>query len=418
MSETIVELVNVSKEYSSGAGVVHALRDVNLTIHEGEFVAVVGASGSGKSTLMNILGCLDRPTRGTYRLARVDVGHRSNDARALVRNRLIGFIFQGFNLLPRTTALENCELPLQYRGHPAAVRRRRAVAALGQVGLGDRAHHTPNQLSGGQQQRVAIARALVTDPPLLLADEPTGNLDTRTSLEVLALLQKLNKEHGITIVLVTHERDIAACASRVVTMRDGRIVADVPHDSPLDAAAALEALPPPQAAEAEPTANLDSLERWRETLGGPVPFGVYAAMLGAGISGALAGALYDGLVLGQSVPLIVALSMLGAETWVGARLGAKRQGRPLTPDQRGRVAMVYTCAVSLPVGALVLWFFVHKLSTSLQHGIDQLSSVGVALVLALSLLGLSLLGLLRYLLLTLFAPSPRATRGHVVGESP
>ena len=193
-TENIVVLQNVSKDYPSGAGVVRAMRDVDLTIARGEFVAIVGTSGSGKSTMMNILGCLDRPTRGTYTLASLEVGNRSNDGRALVRNRLIGFIFQGFNLLSRTTALENVELPLQYRGVGGAQRRKRAIRALEQVGLGERMHHTPSQLSGGQQQRVAIARALVTDPPLLLADEPTGNLDTRTSLEVLALLQKLNRE--------------------------------------------------------------------------------------------------------------------------------------------------------------------------------------------------------------------------------
>ncbi len=229
----IIELSNVSKEYDTGGSLVRAMRDVDLTIAHGEFVAIVGTSGSGKSTMMNILGCLDRPTRGTYTLAGIDVGSRAGDSRAIVRNRVIGFIFQGFNLLSRTTALENVELPLQYRGVSARERRRRATAALTSVGLEGRLDHTPNQLSGGQQQRVAIARALVTDPPLLLADEPTGNLDTRTSLEVLALLQRLNRDRGITIVLVTHERDIAACASRVVTMRDGRIVTDVVQDEPI-----------------------------------------------------------------------------------------------------------------------------------------------------------------------------------------
>src|SRR5580658_83113 len=223
--EPIVLLSNVSKDYDTGGGLVHAMRDVSLRIGHGEFVAIVGTSGSGKSTMMNILGCLDRPTRGTYTLC------------AIVRNRVIGFIFQGFNLLPRTTALENCELPLQYRGVGARQRRRRAQEALAAVGLADRMDHKPNQLSGGQQQRVAIARALVTSPPLLLADEPTGNLDTRTSLEVLALLQRLNRERGISIILVTHERDIAACASRVVTMKDGRIVTDVVQ-APMDAGAA------------------------------------------------------------------------------------------------------------------------------------------------------------------------------------
>ncbi len=237
--DALITLDGVSKDYVGGGGVVHALRDVDITIEHGEFVAIVGQSGSGKSTLMNILGCLDRPTRGTHTLAEIEVGERTNDARAIVRNRLIGFIFQGFNLLPRTTALENVELPLQYRGVSASERRRRAQASLAAVGLADREHHTPNQLSGGQQQRVAIARALVSDPPLLLADEPTGNLDTRTSLEVLALLQRLNRERGITICLVTHEQDIAACASRVCTFRDGRMVTDVRQEKPLDAAAEL-----------------------------------------------------------------------------------------------------------------------------------------------------------------------------------
>ena len=222
----IIELRGVEKDYVSVGGTVHALRDVNLAIRAGEFVAVVGQSGSGKSTLMNVLGCLDRPTRGDYLLEGIEVGARGNDARAIVRNRLVGFIFQGFNLLPRTSALENVELPLQYRGVGMRERRRRALAALEQVGLGDRVHHTPNALSGGQQQRVAIARALVTSPALVLADEPTGNLDSRTSDDVLALLQKLNREDGITLVLVTHEHDVAQCASRVITMRDGRVVSD------------------------------------------------------------------------------------------------------------------------------------------------------------------------------------------------
>jgi putative ABC transport system ATP-binding protein len=193
--------------------------------------------------MMNIIGCLDRPTRGRYILDDLDVTERSNDQRAVVRNRLIGFVFQGFNLLPRTTALENVELPLVYRGVGAAERRKRALVALGSVGLADRLHHTPNQLSGGQQQRVAIARALVTEPPLLLADEPTGNLDTRTSLEVLGLLQNLNENKGITIVLVTHEPDIAACAKRVITMRDGRVKTDLVNAVQHDAHRALAELP-------------------------------------------------------------------------------------------------------------------------------------------------------------------------------
>jgi putative ABC transport system ATP-binding protein len=227
----LVELEGIGKEYASGPELVQALSGVTLAIGTGELVAIVGASGSGKSTLMNILGCLDRPTEGTYRLAGVDVTSRSSDERAIVRNRLIGFVFQGFNLLPRTTALENVELPLVYRGIGRRERRRRAEHALLQVGLADRAGHTPSQLSGGQQQRVAIARALVTEPPLLLADEPTGNLDTRTSLEILAILQTLVFESGITLALVTHEPDIAACATRIITVKDGRIAGDTPNAS-------------------------------------------------------------------------------------------------------------------------------------------------------------------------------------------
>jgi putative ABC transport system ATP-binding protein len=241
-SDPIIELSSVSKDYATEAVVVHALRSVDLVIERGEFVAIVGQSGSGKSTMMNIIGCLDRPSSGRYVLDGIDVTERSNDARAIVRNRLIGFVFQGFNLLPRTTALENVELPLVYRGIGTRDRRARAIKALSQVNLADRLHHTPNQLSGGQQQRVAIARALVTEPPLLLADEPTGNLDTRTSLEVLGLLQQLNRA-GITICLVTHEPDIAACASRVVQMRDGRVKSDTRNERPHDALAALAELP-------------------------------------------------------------------------------------------------------------------------------------------------------------------------------
>jgi putative ABC transport system ATP-binding protein len=240
--EPLIDLAGVSKDYRSEAAIVRALRTVDLSIGRGDFVAIVGQSGSGKSTMMNIIGCLDRPTAGQYTLDGIDVTVRSNDARAIVRNRLIGFIFQGFNLLPRTTALENVELPLIYRGIGGAERKLRARRALEQVGLDDRMHHTPNQLSGGQQQRVAVARALVTEPPLLLADEPTGNLDTRTSFEVLDLLQRLNKA-GITVVLVTHEHDIAACARRVVRMRDGRIQSDTTAHARIDAGQALAALP-------------------------------------------------------------------------------------------------------------------------------------------------------------------------------
>ncbi len=247
MSDVLVDLDHVEKDYVSGPNVVRALRDVSLQINTGDMVAIVGTSGSGKSTMMNIIGCLDRPTRGSYKLDGIDVGRRSNDARAIVRNRLIGFIFQGFNLLARTTALENVELPLIYRGVSAAERRTRAMRVLAQVGLEGRVHHTPNQLSGGQQQRVAIARALVTDPPLLLCDEPTGNLDSRTSYEVLGLLQRLNRENNITVIIVTHERDIAECARRIVTVRDGQIKSDLVDHHQSNAQQLLEELgPPPQ----------------------------------------------------------------------------------------------------------------------------------------------------------------------------
>ena len=242
MATTLIALDGIVKDYATEAVVVRARRRVDLNVDHGEFVAIVGQSGSGKSTMMNIIGCLDRPTAGRYTLDGIDVTHRSNDARAIVRNRLIGFVFQGFNLLPRTTAIENVELPLVYRGVAPKERRDRARAALAAVGLENRQHHTATQLSGGQQQRVAIARAIVTEPPLLLADEPTGNLDTRTSLEVLSLLQDLNRR-GITIVLVTHEPDIAACASRVVRMRDGDIESDTRNESAVDAREALAALP-------------------------------------------------------------------------------------------------------------------------------------------------------------------------------
>ncbi len=242
-AQPLIELQQIGKDYVTEAVTVRALRSVTLTIVKGEFVAMIGQSGSGKSTMMNIIGCLDRPTRGNYILDGIEVGARSNDARAVVRNHLIGFVFQGFNLLPRTTAQENVELPLVYRGVGAGERARRAKQALDSVGLGNRMHHTPNQLSGGQQQRVAIARALVTEPPLLLADEPTGNLDTRTSLEVLDLLQRLNQTQGITIVLVTHEHDIAACAGRVIEMRDGRVRRDERNEHPLNAAQAIANLP-------------------------------------------------------------------------------------------------------------------------------------------------------------------------------
>jgi putative ABC transport system ATP-binding protein len=238
----IIVTEGLTKDYHLGPHTVHALRGVSVTIEPGEFVAVMGPSGSGKSTFMNLLGCLDTPTAGEYVLDGERVGGLSADELARIRNARIGFVFQQFNLLPRTTALENVELPLLYAGHSARERRARARARLAAVGLADREAHHPSQLSGGQQQRVAIARALVNDPAVILADEPTGNLDTRTSVEVLALLQRLNRE-GLTIVLVTHELDIAAYASRSLTFRDGRLRSDERTVEPRDAAATLAELP-------------------------------------------------------------------------------------------------------------------------------------------------------------------------------
>jgi putative ABC transport system ATP-binding protein len=222
---TLIHIDRMTKVYPLGDMEVHALRGVSVEIHRGEFVAIMGASGSGKSTFMNILGCLDKPTRGTYRLEQIDVSGLTRDALAQIRNSKIGFVFQGFNLLSRTSAIENVELPLLYCSMPNKERVSRAVAALQQVGLGDRIHHYPNQLSGGQQQRVAIARALVNDPSILLADEPTGNLDSRTSVEVMGIFQELN-DRGMTVILVTHESDIASFAKRHIVFRDGKIRSD------------------------------------------------------------------------------------------------------------------------------------------------------------------------------------------------
>ncbi len=223
----LLELRDVFKVYHLGDVEVAALRGVSVDVDEHEFVAVMGASGSGKSTFMNIVGCLDQPTRGTYRLGGVAVSTLSGDERAAIRNRQLGFVFQHFNLLARTTARENVELPLVYAGVPVAEQRVRADAALQAVGLGGREAHMPSQLSGGQQQRVAIARALVNHPSLVLADEPTGNLDTETSTEIMELLTRLHRDQGVTIVLVTHEPDIAQYAGRRITFRDGQIVSDV-----------------------------------------------------------------------------------------------------------------------------------------------------------------------------------------------
>lgn len=222
----VIELSQVTKVYGEGEGEVRAMRGVDLTINAGEFVAVMGPSGSGKSTCMNILGCLDTPTSGRYRFLGVPVGEMSADQRALLRRNYLGFVFQGFNLLSRTTALENVELPLIYRHIPAEERHARARKALQEVGLAGRESHVPNQLSGGQQQRVAIARAIVSQPRVLFADEPTGNLDTATSTDIMKLLTALNQERGITIAMVTHEPDIAAWTRRIVRFRDGSIESD------------------------------------------------------------------------------------------------------------------------------------------------------------------------------------------------
>jgi putative ABC transport system ATP-binding protein len=222
----LIRFDRVAKIYGKGETEVRALAGVNLTIDDGEFVAIMGPSGSGKSTAMNILGCLDTPTSGRYYFRAVDVSKLNRSQRALLRRNYIGFVFQGFNLLKRTTARENLELPLIYRGEPAALRKKRALHALGLVGLADRADHTSSELSGGQQQRVAIARALVTEPAVIFADEPTGNLDSARSHEIMKLLSDLNKTRGITIVLVTHEEDIAAYASRQIRFRDGHIASD------------------------------------------------------------------------------------------------------------------------------------------------------------------------------------------------
>jgi len=242
-AQPVIQLDHIHKIYTMGDVEVHALRGVSLTIREGEFVAIMGASGSGKSTTMNIIGCLDRPSRGTYILDSQDVSKMSKDERADIRCQKIGFVFQGFNLLARTSALENVELPMLYAGVASAQRDQRAMEALAAVGLAGRERNHPNQLSGGQQQRVAVARALVNNPALILADEPTGNLDSRTSVEVMEVFQRLNRERGITLVLVTHEPDIAQYAQRIVVFKDGRIKKDYQIDKQRDAAEELSRLP-------------------------------------------------------------------------------------------------------------------------------------------------------------------------------
>ena len=239
----VMRTEGLTKVFTMGKTKVHALDGVDLTVHKGEMIAIIGASGSGKSTLMNIIGCLDYPTEGTYYLDGVQIEHMSRSRLADIRNQKIGFVFQGFNLLARTTALENVELPLLYDRSGAKLNiRSMAREALERVGLGDRMDHEPNELSGGQQQRVAIARALVSSPAILLADEPTGNLDSRTSIEVLALFQELHAQ-GITILLVTHERDISQCADRIIELHDGRIIRDEPIRNRRFAAEELKGLP-------------------------------------------------------------------------------------------------------------------------------------------------------------------------------
>ncbi len=239
----VIKLDHIHKTYTMGDVEVHALRGISLEIKPGEFVAIMGTSGSGKSTTMNIVGCLDRPTKGTYILDGQDVSAMSKDQRADVRNRKIGFVFQGFNLLSRTSAIENVELPMLYAGVETVERRRRAKEALVSVGLAGRELNHPNQLSGGQQQRVAIARSLVNQPALILADEPTGNLDSRTSVEVMEIFQRLNRERGITMILVTHEHDIADYANRVLVFKDGKIKKDYAIEQPRNAAEELKQMP-------------------------------------------------------------------------------------------------------------------------------------------------------------------------------
>jgi putative ABC transport system ATP-binding protein len=396
----VIELLGVSKDYHSDGGVVRALRDTTLTVTRGEFVALVGTSGSGKSTMMNILGCLDRPTRGVYRLAGFEVGERAADSRALIRNRLIGFIFQGFNLLSRTSALENVELPLLYRGVSRSERRARALAALEAVGLGKRVKHKPNELSGGQQQRVAIARALVTSPPMILADEPTGNLDTRTSYEVLAFLQRLNRERRITIVLVTHEPDIAACAGRIISMRDGRIVSDVQNE-PTDADALLRALPPTAAASAfSSTMAIGDRPAARRV---KIPASVYASMLVGATAGLACGVAYDKWVIASPAwwPLLL-FSVVGE--CIAGEGAARKPLKRLGPALAARIAIPYTVVLSLVFAGLAIW----KTAWWPKALTARLASLGPAEIAAASgiaVLCLATAALLRSLLLTALSPS-------------
>ncbi|MCW2118575.1 ABC transporter ATP-binding protein [Flavobacterium sp. 7A] len=244
MSKDIIKIENLKREFTMGTETVHALKGISFTIQEGEFVTIMGSSGSGKSTMLNILGCLDQPTSGLYQIDGVQVKNLSRNELATIRNEKIGFIFQSYNLLARTSAIENVELPLLYNSKVStSERRERAIKALQMVGLGDRIHHTPSQLSGGQQQRVAIARSLVNNPVMILADEATGNLDTRTSYEIMSLFQDLNKQ-GITITFVTHEPDIAAFSNRTIVLKDGNVIQDFQNKNVLSAAEQLAKLPP------------------------------------------------------------------------------------------------------------------------------------------------------------------------------
>jgi putative ABC transport system ATP-binding protein len=247
--EAVIEIKDLVKDYTIGDVPVHVLKNISLEIARGDFVAIMGPSGSGKSTLMNILGCLDKPTSGTYTLDGITVGQLSRDELAEIRNKKIGFVFQQFNLLARTSALENVELPLMYTDTPAAERHDRAAKALLSVGLAGREEHQPSQLSGGQQQRVAIARALINNPRIILADEPTGAVDSRTSIEILAIFQRLNREEGITMIVVTHDPDVATYANRNIHFKDGKIRLDEVLGRPSDAQKDLEALPAEALAE-------------------------------------------------------------------------------------------------------------------------------------------------------------------------
>ncbi|HLG95141.1 MAG TPA: ABC transporter ATP-binding protein [Bryobacteraceae bacterium] len=243
MADRLIQIHDLEKIYKLGDVTVHALRGVSLEIERGSFVAIMGPSGSGKSTFMNIIGCLDKPTSGAYMLDSVNVSTLERDELAEIRNQKIGFVFQQFNLLPRTSAVENVELPLLYSSHATAEPEKKALQALEWVGLAGREHHHPNQLSGGQQQRVAIARALINDPRIILADEPTGALDSRTSIEIMALFQKLNRASGLSIILVTHEPDIAQYSNRIIRFKDGRLVSDEAVRRPREAQEELAALP-------------------------------------------------------------------------------------------------------------------------------------------------------------------------------